>query len=215
METNDCNPLDEDNDGDGFCEGPTCSERLQTLGDCNDAEAVTYPGATRICDAKDNDCDGFDDFFTDVDGDGDGVPMCGGDCDDNNSNRYPGNIEGPWGDATCGDFIDNDCDYRTDGADAGCGIDCLDTDGDGYGNPGNPSCTNGGALDCDNFNAAVNPGATDDVCDGVDANCSGTADDEYVDTPTNCGVGECASTGNLTCSGGVESDSCIAGDTGG
>lgn len=58
---------------------------------------------------------------------------------------------------------------------------CVDTDSDGYGNPGNASCPNGAALDCDNNNNAVNPGATELCTDNLDNDCNGRTDCE--DTP--------------------------------
>jgi hypothetical protein len=59
------------------------------------------------------------------------------------------------------------------------------------------SCFDGNDNDCD--------GATD--C--ADANCDGASGG-----PTTCGVGECAATGNLSCSGGTEVDTCTPGTPG-
>jgi hypothetical protein len=59
---------------------------------------------------------------------------------------------------------------------------CNDNDGDGYGNPGDASCPNGPETDCNDDNAAVNPGATegpsgDPTCgDGLDNDCNGLTD---------------------------------------
>lgn len=39
-----------DEDSDGFC---------KALGDCDDSDATVYPGATEVCDLKDNDCNGL------------------------------------------------------------------------------------------------------------------------------------------------------------
>jgi MYXO-CTERM domain-containing protein len=55
------------------------------------------------------------------------------------------------------------------------------------------------------------PAANDANCNGIDEDCSNGADDDYVTTPTNCGVGDCARTGSLVCSGGSEQDTCAPG----
>ncbi len=54
----------------------------------------------------------------------------------------------------------------------------------------------------------VPTGLPDNNCDGVDDDCDGTPDDDYVVTQTNCGIGECAATGDKTCVNGEEVDSC-------
>jgi parallel beta-helix repeat protein len=92
---------------------------------------------------------------------------------------------------------------------------CVDNDGDGYGYPGDASCPNGSAEDCNDADNAIYPGASE-VCDGKINDCDRpTADDGEDETwlgdPTNCGTGECASTGELDCVGGVQVDTCEAG----
>ena len=127
-----------------------------------------------------------------------------------------------------------DCSQDDDGDGVpSCRDQCWDADGDGYGFDATGETIGGGAIavggcttdgstpcdlgdpcdgeDCDDTDATINPAADDAVCDGVDDNCDGTPDDEYVTTPTSCGIGECAATGDLTCVGGAEVDSCTAG----
>jgi parallel beta-helix repeat protein len=58
---------------------------------------------------------------------------------------------------------------------------------------------------------AGTPVGADDECDGVDQNCNGTADENYVATATNCGLGVCAATGQLNCVGGTLQDTCTPG----
>lgn len=63
----DTGPVEDDADGDGYTESG---------GDCDDTDATVHPGATEICDDRDNDCDGVSD--ADLDSDADGIS----DCDD-------------------------------------------------------------------------------------------------------------------------------------
>jgi len=78
---------------------------------------------------------------------------------------------------------------------------CMDADGDGV----------VAALDCDDSNAKVYPGAIE-ICDGIDNNCSGTADDN-VSVLVSHGMGACVdakisvtqcSSGYSDCDGKVE-----------
>ncbi len=176
---------DVDNDGDGW----TIAE-----GDCDDAQATTYPGATELCDQEDNDCDEEVDeglelsWYLDQDADGYGAgdpyyactqpagySALDGDCDDSSAAVHPEANDG------C-DGLDNDCDTEVDEE-----PDLIwypDVDQDGYG--GNAAhvyaCTapdgyisTGG--DCDDEDAAVNP-TVRDVCDGIDNDCDNNVDNE-------------------------------------
>jgi hypothetical protein len=61
---------------------------------------------------------------------------------------------------------------------------------------------------------AGTPTGSDNNCNGVDENCNGTNDENYASTPTTCGEGACASTGQLICENGSVSDTCVPGDPG-
>jgi hypothetical protein len=96
-------------------------------GDCDDASSTASPGATEICDGRDNDCDGGNDegvmttYYRDADGDSYGradmtMQACSapsgyvgttGDCNDGSASIRPGAAE------TCND-IDDDCDALVD-----------------------------------------------------------------------------------------------------
>ncbi|MFT5683682.1 MAG: hypothetical protein ACI8RZ_004614 [Myxococcota bacterium] len=117
-----------------------------------------------------------------VDADGDGAPAaCPGeeatadgfiDCDDSDGSTRPG------ADEVC-DGVDNDCDGT---ADEGLTLTYfLDEDGDGYGGTALETCEPPSGYvrlggDCDDTDATLTPGATE-VCDGIDNDCDGTADD--------------------------------------
>jgi hypothetical protein len=112
------------------------------------------------------------------------------DCDDLDDHRFFGNVE------TC-DGADEDCDYVIDSPTP---IDAtvwfIDRDEDGFGGPetyklcpdAEPPPGFRGALttandDCDDGTSAVNPLANE-RCNGVDDDCSGTADLDAIDAPT-------------------------------
>ena len=161
-----------DADDDGW---PACE-------DCNDADAAIHPDANEVCDGIDNDCDdAVDDaddsldsrsastWYADADGDGfgdegDTVLACeapdgrveasaaGFDCMDSSPAHYPGAPE-----SDCTDPEDYNCDGS---------VAYEDRDGDGW-----AAC-----AECDDTNSTVNPDAVE-VCDGIDNDCDGSADD--------------------------------------
>jgi len=53
---------------------------------------------------------------------------------------------------------------------------CIDNDGDGYGDPGDPLCTAGGETDCDDADPGANPGAAEVCNDFADNDCDGNTD---------------------------------------
>jgi len=89
------------------------------------------------------------------------APRLGDDCDDADPDRFPGNLE------ICDGAHDEDCDPDTLGG--------VDDDGDGL---ESGACCNGTACggDFDDARPGSFPGATE-VCDGLDQNCDGTADE--------------------------------------
>ncbi len=165
----------DDLDGDGYGEGPNC------LGaDCNDTDATVNPEEEEICEnGKDDDCvDGdaeceFVECTEETDTDGDGYGTASGcevkDCDDTNNAIFPGATE------ICGDEIDQDC----DGVDLPCsGVDCIDEDGDGYGE--GTECT---GPDCNDSAPNINPAGTEACGNSLDDDCDGTIDE---DCPEDC-----------------------------
>ncbi len=97
-------------------------------------------------------------------------------------------------------YCDNDADgYFDSSVDGTCiGDNCV---------PGGCQITPGN--DCNDSTPSINPGVNDETCNGIDENCNGTPDDEYVITLSSCGTGVCESTGQLQCQNGTEVDTCI------
>ncbi len=221
---NNCNAaVDEgcDGDGDHWCNANmvvvgavgTVTICVNGGGDCNDANALVYPGRPEICDNVDQNCNGTTDEGCDDDKDSfcdatmavvyaanNVCPLTTNaltlDCNDTNANVNPNKAE------IC-DGIDNNCNGTVD---EGC-----DKDGDHYcdlamqtvGNP--PACIYGGG-DCNDNNAAVNPGATE-ICDGVDNNCVGGVDETCKDTDHDGFCIGAALAGSVACpSGGNDCD---------
>jgi len=222
-----------DADGDGVgstragedCKAPPPGHVAQS-GDCDDANPSIRPGHAEACNGIDDDCDGtadnglpFQDFYVDADGDGFGNPASTklnscqamvqgrvpnlGDCDDANPTVKPGATE------LC-NKVDDNCDGQVDNGIAYTSY-YPDADGDGFGSAtanAESSCapvpgkvTNN--SDCNDSNPGVKPGAPE-LCNGVDDNCNGTADESltysnyYVDMDGD-GFGAAGSTPQSAC----------------
>ena len=189
-------------------------------GDCDDTTSAISPDAPEVCnEGVDDDCDGYaDDADPDgvgdtttwyLDGDGDGfgratwsaeacVAPAGyvadaTDCDDTAGAVHTGAAE------VC-NGVDDDCDGLVDHADPdgpAASTWYLDADGDGFGVPGTtttdcraPAGYDDDALDCDDTDASVHPGAPE-TCDGADQDCDGFADDGVLGVGSSCAAEDC------------------------
>jgi len=213
--TSNCKEYYYDGDGDGYglTEQHAClcvagqGYTATVGGDCNDNMKNVKPGATEICNALDDDCDGTSDnqgaqgctvFYEDADKDGHGNSfkskcLCGpldtftaaqgGDCNDTDKTMNPATGE------IC-DGKDNNCNNQVDEVGAnGCVTYYKDEDGDGYGITLAKQCTckptgTYTAMqsgDCADQNSFINPGVLEE-CDNIDNNCIGGVDEGFPDS---------------------------------
>lgn len=141
-----------------------CAPTKPYTGDCALCHTSSKSAATPAKDAYKTGGSALTDFFcptttpTCTDNDGDTFSVEGGDCgpvdcNDNNSNIYPGAFDIP------NNGIDEDC----NGADS---IDAsiADNDGDGFTPAGG---------DCNDKNSGIHPGAFDIPNNGIDEDCDG------------------------------------------
>ncbi len=211
--------IDMDRDDYGMGEPTADSPRSTALvgqstvaSDCDDDNDAVFPLATELCNAIDDNCNGFADFVIGInnweDDDEDGYPDadCAGDnpradCDDTDPNTFPG------GNEIC-DRRDNDCDGSIDEgvsdcgdvpppADAGMDSSTMDAGMDASGADAGSDAGMDSAADSET-DAILPPDGGDPtclpdelVCDGLDEDC-----DERVDETVVCDSGE-------TCSGGA------------
>ncbi|MBK9731262.1 MAG: T9SS type A sorting domain-containing protein [Chitinophagaceae bacterium] len=178
--------------------------------DCNDADAAINPDAIEKCNANiDDNCNGLADdsdltvtgqisYYIDNDLDSfgsgmalhaciqpEGTALENDDCNNNNAAIYPGAVE------ICNAGVDDNCDGLSDDADpsiTGQGTYYTDNDQDAYGTGEiilacvQPAGTAVSAGDCNDGNAAINPGAFD-LCNGIDDNCDTVTDENPMAVP--------------------------------
>ncbi|MSQ02715.1 MAG: hypothetical protein EXR71_12630, partial [Myxococcales bacterium] len=194
--------VDADGYGDRASSTPACdapSGFVSDDTDCDDAVAAVNPGAIEMCNTIDDDCDGVTDeddasdatvWYADSDGDGYGDPAVADtacdapadyvadatDCDDGRRLTHPGATE------YC-NTDDDDCDGVVDDSAIDARTYWVDADGDGYGDASvslDACSTPAGYVrdddDCDDTDAAINPGAAE-ICNLVDDDCDGSVDD--------------------------------------
>ncbi|MCA9602618.1 MAG: putative metal-binding motif-containing protein, partial [Myxococcales bacterium] len=152
--------------GEETCDAGFCADGAKVV--CDDGIECTVD----VCSEAERACVSA---APDKDGDGKGDIHCvnadneplGDDCDDNDANRFPGNVE------VCDQGThDEDCNPETFGR--------VDNDGDTF---YSAACCNVGpddtmycGTDCDDVRSNVNPNATE-ACDGFDNDCDSTMDE--------------------------------------
>ena len=161
--------------------------------DCDDTNPQIHPNVTETCNGIDDNCNSAIDegvknrYYRDADGDGVGTasnfmwacsPPAGyvniaGDCNDDDAQIFPGNIE------IC-DGKDNDCNGIID--EGVLNTYYRDADGDGYGNPidtvyacNRPAGYVDNDEDCNDASDQAHPGGVE-ICDSLDNDCDGTID---------------------------------------
>lgn len=193
--------VDQDGAGDAWAVVFACvppDGYIQDATDCDDADATIQPGATELCDGIDQDCDHQTDedaidaplWHQDADGDGfggsaqtltsctavDGYVANASDCNDADATIWPGTTE------IC-DGVDQNCNAAIDEDAPDAPRWYNDNDQDGYGDAAvslsqcvTPIGYVADATDCDDYNNAIWPGATE-FCDGLDNNCDSVIDE--------------------------------------
>jgi hypothetical protein len=191
----DLRPVDTDGDGVGdqcdLCPEVADPDQTDSDGDgksdaCEDPADMDEDGA-RLPDDNCPEVANADQADRDVDGRGDACDLCP-DAPDFSQRDIDG------------DGLGDACDVCPDAPDDG--RNHRDADGDGT-----PPC----ALDCDDTRRDVRPGAAE-VCNGLDDDCDGAADEDFDGLGLACraGQGACAAEGVFACGPGGAGVACDA-----
>ncbi|MET0343852.1 MAG: MopE-related protein [Polyangiales bacterium] len=217
-----CDGVDDDCNGqvdDGFvarrltCGVGTCSRVIDATACTSGVETACTPGTAAAsdttCDNLDDDCDGrTDEGYVQTT-----VPCGTGACAMTGQRICVMGVE----DSTCVTGMpaasDASCNNRDDDCDGFVDEDYVET----VTTCGTGPCARTGMRECqsgrvvDTCVAGTASASTDASCNGVDDDCDGRVDDDFVVSSTSCGVGACARTGSATCASGMRTDSCRAG----
>ena len=166
-------------------------------------------GSDMTCNKIDDDCDGKTDEDYQPHNTSCGAGSCAGSgttsCEAGEEKDSCTSSTGAPQDADC-DNVDDDCDSKTDEDYAPRQTTC-----------GTGACLRSGVTACrsgqesDTCVQGSAPANVDTICDGVDEDCSGQADEDFAPYGSTCGLGVCARAGTVTCSGGDLVDSCAQG----
>lgn len=231
-----------DTDGDGYGDAAATLQRcdppdgyVANDGDCDDTRADISPSSPEIVGTEiDENCDGTEECYADVDGDGwpstevtssvdtdcldagEGTAATlavGIDCDDLNAGAYPLGTE------VCDDAnVDEDCDFVADDADdsvdaAGLFVWYADFDGDTHGDAGvstlacdQPARFTAVDGDCDDTTAAVGLGIDETPGDGIDQDCDGNEECYRDDDDDGWAANILVESANLPCDAVGEAD---------